>query len=204
MSLNKPDVLPGPVSTPSLEFGGFEPYAGSGQGAAVGLYGAAKTAAARIDDGWEEVSSKHDLVKGETYRLTLWLRLPDTIDIRDKIRRGVLAVDRFYDNLPAGVRNTLGGLDITKVETGLAASNNVSGRISPWPLRITFRKVSGGTPFIVIAGAIAALLIIIVGAVVITTSYFERLAENVLPEILNPGLILAGVVGIALIMRGRR
>lgn len=153
---------------------------------------------------WIEESPSHEMVLGTTYRLTLWLRLPDTIEMRTKIRNAILAWDRWFDRLPTAAKNLLGGLDIKTVETGLASSSNVVGRLSPWPLRITFKKVSGNTPFLVVAAAIAALLLIVIGAVVIVGKEFERSADDLKDTIFNPGFLLAGLVGIALVTGRRR
>lgn len=153
---------------------------------------------------WVETDSKHDLEIGGTYRLTLWLNLPDSNELRQKVRDGIIGLDRFMERLPSPIREGLGGLDITKVETGLASTDNRAGRLSPWPLRITFKKIGGNTPFVVIAGWIAALLILIVGGIVIAAKQFERLSEDLKDTIFNPGLLLAGLVGIALITRKGR
>ena len=160
---------------------------------------------------WIEETSNHDLILGSRYRLTLWLALPDTIEIRKKVRDAVLYWDRWFDRMPTAAKNLLGGLDIEKVETGVAATTNIIGRLSPWPLRITFKKVGGGTPFLVVAGAIAVLLILVVGAVVIVGKTFERNTEGIhnwfedlKDTLFNPGVILAAMVAIVVLSKKGR
>ena len=144
---------------------------------------------------WRAVSPGTELVKGRRYRFGFTVSVP--LEVQKLIYYSLINAQKFISK-HATVRWLLGEVSIEAVEVG-APTGLVTGRVDNFPFRITFLKIGGGTPLIAVAAAFGAILFAAAIFVKMTHTFFEEL----IPEVFNPGLIVAGLLGVYFVTKAR-
>lgn len=126
--------------------------------------------------------------------------------------------------LAVGKRIADGRVEIVKTEIfgagGIPTDWIARGyRATDWGVRITWRKVAGGTPILVYAGAIALVVGIATLSWIVVAKFTEqefaefseetrqtvdKLKDFLKDTLFNPGVIVSAIVAIALFTRRRR
>lgn len=164
---------------------------------------------------WRDVPDTEEAVYGVTYRTSVPLAQWSIALAVPAVMNKVLAI---------GAKIAEGRAEIVKTEIfapgGIPADWVARGyRATDWGVRITWRKVAGGTPILVYAAAVAIVIGVATLSWVVVAKFTEKefaefneeiratgdkLTDWLKNTLFNPGVIVSAVVVIALFLRRRR
>lgn len=126
----------------------------------------------------------------------------------------MLPYERIKQALTVGTRLSDGRIQVDKLEIfgprGLPPEmKQHSKNVDDWGVRVTWRKIAQGTPVLVLAGAVIAVITAVVAAWLIVAKFTEKELLEVNQEIrrtlkdtlFNPGFIVAAMVVAVLYLR---
>jgi len=167
---------------------------------------------------WEDFDKNGPLIEGQTYRTTFFLALPDTLDWRNRVVNTIKNGAKFIHSLPDWAQLGFNRLIITKVETGVAPQNSITGKVKPWPLRITFtvgkQPMGGGghwvtvgengeqnfLPAVLLAPEVLEGLALLIGIATVAFVIVNKSIEHLVAPVFNPAVLILVVVAIFLIV----
>lgn len=155
---------------------------------------------------WADVQDREEAAFGTRYRTNIvghaWAfpmvdpqKLTAALKVGAKVAGGRVQIKHVEFYAP-------GGIPTAWVQRGFKKTD--------WGMAITWEKVAEGTPVAVLAAAIIAVVITLTIAWVVVAKFTEKElvqlgqdTRDTLNTLFNPGLVIAAVVGIALLAKRR-
>jgi uncharacterized protein YneF (UPF0154 family) len=147
---------------------------------------------------WATVAPSEEAQFDQRYRSTFVLTAAAWPFIRPEAIRAALTV---------GTRLAGGRVQVDKLEIYGRGSlpqdmKYHSRNVDDWGVRVTWRKISAGTPALILAGAVVAVIAALVGGWMIVAKFTERelmevgtgVAQTLRDTLFSPGFIVAAMI----------
>ena len=168
---------------------------------------------------FEPVSETTPLELGATYRASLQLKLPDTLEWRKRVVDSLRKADSLVHKLPTWAQLGYDKVSIKNIETGFKATYDPKQKHTSWPVRITFtvkpNAFTGENPPMMLAGntenfgplliapEILGMLALLLGLVIFGIVVLSHSLEKLVPTKQIPALAILAIAGIFLLSKRR-